>query len=205
MFLLVSGASGAGKSTVRRRIARDLAPEVECVELGDVVDVPRFPTLAWRQQATEAAVRRALELQDGGRHLLLCGDPVAAGEVLAVPSAARLEGVAACLLDLEPDAQAARLTERGDDPALLIHHQAFAAWMRAHAGDPRHMLDVLTTDGWDDMRWERLESLAGGGWSVHVIDASALSREEAATAVLSWCRDALSGRVPVMHVDPIAG
>src|ERR1019366_7242643 len=40
MFLLVTGASGAGKSTVRRAAARELSPEVECVELYDIVGVP---------------------------------------------------------------------------------------------------------------------------------------------------------------------
>jgi hypothetical protein len=30
------------------------APDVECVELHEVIDVPAFPSLAWRQQATEA-------------------------------------------------------------------------------------------------------------------------------------------------------
>src|SRR5450755_2823823 len=109
MFLLVTGASGAGKSTVRRAITRELSPAIECVELFDVVSMPRVPDLAWRQQATEVVVERALELQAEGRHLLLSGDPVAAGEVLAAPSAVELDGVAVCLLDLSPDAQSERL------------------------------------------------------------------------------------------------
>jgi hypothetical protein len=126
MFLLVSGASGAGKSTARRLVADELEPEVECVELHDVVPMPRVPTLAWRQRATEAVVCHALELQHKqGRHLLLAGDPVAAGEVLAAPSADRLDGIAVCLLDVDRDAQASRLAVRGDDPALLVHRVAF--------------------------------------------------------------------------------
>ena len=136
MFLLVSGASGAGKSTARRLVAGELEPEVECVELHDVVPMPSVPTLAWRQRATEAVVCHALKLQEDGRHVLLAGDPVAAGEVLAAPSADRLDGIAVCLLDVDRDTQAARLLARGDDPALLVHHVAFAEWMRAHAADP---------------------------------------------------------------------
>jgi hypothetical protein len=114
------------------------------VELGDVFEVPRLPTLAWRQQATEAVVQRALQLQAQGRHLLLSGDPVAAGEVIAAPSATRLNGVAVCLLDVSADAQAARLGRRGDDPAPLEHHLAFADWMRGHARDPHHRPHVLS-------------------------------------------------------------
>jgi hypothetical protein len=200
VFLLVTGASGAGKSTARRAIARDLAPRVECVELGDVVAVPRYPTLAWRQEATEAVVKRALELQGAGRHLLLSGDPVAAGEVMAAPSAAMLNGVAVCLLDLDPEAQAARLAERGDDPSLLVHHQAFADWMRAHARNPQHMVNVLTTNGWAAMRWDRLAIEPGDGrWDMRVLDTSGLSREQVAAEVLRWCRDVLDGRAPVLR------
>jgi hypothetical protein len=113
MFLLVSGASGAGKSTARRLVAGELEPGVECVELHDVVAMPRAPTLAWRQRATEAVVCHALKLQEDGRHVLLAGDPVAAGEVLAAPSADRLDGIAVCLLDVARDTQAARLVRGG--------------------------------------------------------------------------------------------
>jgi hypothetical protein len=200
MFLLVTGASGAGKSTARRAIAHDLSSQVECVELGDVVTVPSYPTLAWRQEATEAVVQRALELQGAGRHLMLSGDPVAAGEVIAAPSAVKLDGIAVCLLDLDPGAQAARLTDRGDDPALLVHHQAFAEWMREHARDPQHMLNVLTTNGWGAMRWDRLAIEPGDDrWNMRVLNTSGLSREQVAAGVLRWCRDALAGRAPVMH------
>jgi hypothetical protein len=152
MFLLVSGASGAGKSTARRLVAGELEPGVECVELHDVVAMPRAPTLAWRQRATEAVVCHALKLQEDGRHVLLAGDPVAAGEVLAAPSADRLDGIAVCLLDVARDTQAARLVARGDVPTLLVHHVAFADWMREHAADPHHRLEVLQIDGWEQMR-----------------------------------------------------
>ena len=135
MLLLLTGSSGAGKSTVRRLIARELAPDTECVELGHVVSFPPVPTIAWRQAATEAVVQRALALKAEGRHLLLAGDPVAAGEVVAAPSADKLDACAACLLDVDPDVQAARLAQRGDDPRLLADHIAFADWMRGHAKD----------------------------------------------------------------------
>jgi energy-coupling factor transporter ATP-binding protein EcfA2 len=197
VLLLVTGASGAGKSTVRQRIAGDLTPEVECVELADVVEVPRIPTISWRQEATESVVRRALELQQESRHLLLSGDPVAASEVVAAPSADQLEAIGVCLLDISPDAQAARLRERGDDPALLVRHQAFASWMRDQSRDPGHMLDVITTGGWEGMRWERLHAINRdeGDWRIHVVDVSRLARDEVAAAVLEWARRSISERL----------
>jgi energy-coupling factor transporter ATP-binding protein EcfA2 len=202
VLLLLTGSSGAGKSTVRRLIARELAPDTECVELGHVVSFPSIPTIAWRQQSTEAVVQRALALQAEGRHLLLAGDPVAAGEVVAAPSADNLDGIAACLLDVSPDAQAARLARRGDDPRLLADHIAFADWMRGHAKDPQYMPHVLSTNGWDAMRWDRLTNVdaSNGGWAVHVIDTSELSTDDVAEQVLTWCRRALEDQAPAMRV-----
>ena len=199
MFLLVTGASGAGKSSVRALVERELSPTVECVELGQVVDVPAIPTKTWRQRATEVVVRRALELQQDGRHLLLSGDPVAAGEVAAAPSSSALEGLAICLLDVSPDAQAERLAARGDDPPLLRHHQAFAEWMRRHADDPVHMPHVLSTDGWDEMRWDRLAVLARD-WQMIRIDTTPMTRDRVAAAVLEWCRRVLAAEAPIMSM-----
>ena len=198
MFLLLTGASGAGKSTARGRVADELAAEVECVELGHVVSIPPAPTIAWRQQATEAVVQRALALQAVGRHVLLAGDPVAAGELAAAPSAPKLDAIAVCLLDVNPESQAARLAWRGDDPSTFVHHQAFASWMRTHAEDPSHMSHVLSTNGWDAMRWERLRLFdpPRDGWDMHVIDTSARSKDDVADQVLTWCRRALRGEAP---------
>jgi hypothetical protein len=102
---------------------------------------------------------------------------------VAAPSAPQLDAVAVCLLDASAEAQAERLAARGDDPALLVHHQAFAEWMRHQAIDPLHMLHVVSDQGWDEMRWERLERLAGD-WRMHTIDTSLLSRVEVADLVL---------------------
>lgn len=202
MFLLLTGASGSGKSTVRELVANELATEVECVELGHVARVLPVATIAWRQQATEAAVQRALDLQAVGRHLLLAGDPVAAGEVIAAPSADKLHSIAVCLLDVNAEAQAARLAQRGDDPRLLADHQAFAGWMRAHAQDPNHMPHVLSTNGWDAMRWERLRRFdpRNGGWDMDVLDTSARTRDEVADLIVTWCRRALRGQAPEIRV-----
>jgi energy-coupling factor transporter ATP-binding protein EcfA2 len=199
VLLLITGASGAGKSTVRAVIEPELSPTVECVELSHLKPTPAVPTLVWRQQATEAVVRQAVELQARGRHLLLSGDPVAAAEVAAAPSATGLDAIAVCLLDLSPDAQATRLNARGDDPRLLPDHQAFADWMRHQATDPLHMTHVLSDRGWAEMRWERLERLAPV-WRMHTIDATQMTRTDVAEAVLAWCRRALKGRAPTLQI-----
>jgi hypothetical protein len=177
---------------------------VECVELSHVMPMPAVPTLVWRQQATEAVVQRAVELQARERHVLLSGDPVAAAEVAAAPSATALDAIAVCLLDLSPDAQATRLNARGDDPSLLPDHQAFAEWMRRQAADPLHMIHALSDGGWEEMRWERLERLAPG-WQMHTIDATHMTRTGVAEAVLAWCRRALKGEAPTLRVTTPSG
>src|SRR4051794_41853570 len=53
VLLLITGASGAGKSSVRRAIARELCPVVECVELRDVVAVPVAPALPGGERAAQ--------------------------------------------------------------------------------------------------------------------------------------------------------
>jgi hypothetical protein len=196
VFLLVTGASGVGKSTSRRYVEAELGDVVRCVELRDVAEVPAVPTIAWRQRATEAAVRAALGC--GRPHFLLAGDPVAVGEVLAAPSAGALDGIAACLLDARPDVQAARLAARGDDPRVLPHHVAFADWMRGHARDPQHMQHVLTGQAWDAMEWSRWTGMPTGDprWQVTVVDTSDLTPDEVGGRVLAWVRDAIGGRAP---------
>lgn len=198
MLLLITGASGVGKSSVRARIAAELAPAVRCVELRDIVPIPPLLDLAWRQRSTEEAVRLALELQGEGHHLLLAGDPVAPGEVLAAPSADRLESVAACLLDCRPDVQRARLLARGDPQATLPDHVAFAAWMREHAADPGHMPEVLTANGWEEMRWDRWLEWERGDprWRVETIDTSNREVDQVAVAALAWARASLRGETP---------
>ena len=83
MLLLVTGASGVGKSTARVGAASMLDPSFVAVELAHLGPIPSIPTVRWRQQQVEVAVRRAAGLTTAGRHLVLAGDPIPAGEVLA--------------------------------------------------------------------------------------------------------------------------
>jgi hypothetical protein len=199
VFLLVTGASGMGKSTARRYVEAELGDVVHSAELRDVAEVPAVPTIAWRHLATEAAVRVALT--SDRPHFLLAGDPVAVGELLAAPSAPALDGIAACLLDARPDVQTARLAARGDDPALLPNHVAFADWNRRHARDPQHMPHVLTGDAWEEMEWSRWSGMQAGDprWQVTVVDTSDLTPEAVGRRVVAWARDAIAGRAPRLH------
>ena len=189
MFLLVTGASGVGKSTVRRLIEPDFAHVLEAAELATLGETPQW-TLAWRHQMVERMVRRALEVQRDGKHFLLCGDPVPPGEVLAAPSADQLEPLAVCLLDASEESQRARLMARGDDESRIHHHVAFAEWMRHHVVDHRYRPDVILQNSWSEMRWDRWigDEHAALPWSSHVIDTTGRSPDEVSRLVAQWIR-----------------
>jgi hypothetical protein len=197
MFFLVTGASGVGKSTVRRRVARRFRDRLVAAELATLGLTPQW-SLRWRSQAVEVAVQRALEAQRAGMHFLLCGDPVPPGELYAAPSAEQLAGIAVCLLDAAPHAQRERLLARGDDPALLVHHLAFAAWMREHARDHRHRPEVLLHDSWEAMRWERWmrDDLHRPPWEAQINDTTDLTPVEVSAQVAAWIRQLLSEAAP---------
>jgi hypothetical protein len=95
-----------------------------------------------------------------------------------------LDGIAVCLLDATPVAQAERLRSRGDNPDLLVHHQAFAEWMRRQATDPLHMTHVVSDGGWEQMRWDRLTASALD-WRMSIIDTSELTKDQVADSVLN--------------------
>ena len=189
MFFLVTGASGVGKSTVRRLIEPEFADVLETAELATLGATPEW-NIAWRQRMVERMVRRALATQRDGKHFLLCGDPIPPGEVLAAPSADRLEHLAVCLLDASEESQRARLVARGDDQSLIPHHVAFAQWMRHHVVDHRYRPDVILQNSWSAMRWDRWNrsEQVALPWSSHVIDTTQRSPVEVGTLVAKWIR-----------------
>ena len=200
MLLLVSGASGAGKTTARVIASKELDDRFEHVELWHLGPIPDVPTVAWRQQQVEVAVQRAIALEGDGRHLLLAGDPIPLGEALAAPSADRID-IAGLLLDIDETAHRARLAERQDPPELLPLHLGFADWMRHHAVDPTYVPEAVTNDAWPEMRWERWvgRSDLDGRWGMSVIDTSDRDPFEVGAAVAAWCREAVAGDAPVFR------
>jgi hypothetical protein len=142
MFFLVTGASGVGKTTVRKLIEPELGGEVVACELGSLGITPEW-ALRWRHQAVEKVVQLAVKEQESGKHFLLCGDPVPPGELYAAPSAVKLDGIEVCLLDISAEKQRERLASRGDPTDLIPAHLAFADWMRRHVQDHRYRPEVI--------------------------------------------------------------
>lgn len=165
---------------------------VTCVEF-DAIGVPPGADTAWRHGALESWVRRALEEQRAGRHLVLCGQ-VPPRELLAAPSADSLDGIAACLLHCSPAVRRERLIARGEDPGSLQDHLAFGEWVYRHTLDPTHHPEVIRVPSPVPMRWERWAQWKAGDprWAFEVILTDTLTREQAAARVVTWARNALA-------------
>src|SRR4051812_10731330 len=171
MLLSVAGSSCSGKTTVGRACA---GLDRLIVHDFDEVGVPRDADVRWRQETLEWWLGRVLSYQAQGIDTLLTGQSPL-GEVLATPSADRLDGLAACLLDVADDERLTRLRRRDPDRWSPEKEQAFvgwARWHRGHAVHPRHMPEVLTTGAWSGMAWERWSEWARDDprWTVTIID-----------------------------------
>jgi len=96
VIFFLTGASGAGKTACMPDLAR-LLPEVALHDF-DEGGVPPGAGKVWRQQTTEAWLRRGIAYAREDRDLVVSGGAVP-GEVLACPSAAEAGPIALCLLD----------------------------------------------------------------------------------------------------------
>lgn len=206
MLLSVTGASGVGKSSTLPMLAQAFAGRaVTCVDF-DSVGVPIDAGIEWRHSVVEHWVREAVREQEAGRHMLLCGQ-VPVGELLAAPSADRLDAIAVCMLHCSPEVRRARLASRGDGPARADGHVAFGEWFLGHTLDPAHMPHVIRVAMPVAMRWERWADWSADDerWSFDVIDTDALTREEVGDRVVAWADEALAGRRPMLTGDWAAG
>jgi hypothetical protein len=159
LLFLVSGSSGSGKSAAGRVVAA----RIEGLALLDFDDVPRpaEPTSERWAELLEQLLQRAVELQAEGRDSLLLGwTPLT--ELLAAPSAGKLDGVTACLLDCDEAMRRRRLEQRTAEgwpeptPADVAEFLRFAEWLRQdYAG--RDALVIDTSDLGVDEVADRLE------------------------------------------------
>jgi hypothetical protein len=159
----------------------------------DEIGVPAGADTAWRYRAEEQWVRRALDCQGQGIDLLLAGQ-TPLGELLAVPSATRLEAISACLLDCDDATRIERLSARGREwfaqtGGDLQDYLNWAAWMREHAADPSARTEVIQHEATvDEMRWSRWITWRAGDprWRVRIIDTSTLPVVGVADQLLEW-------------------
>jgi hypothetical protein len=191
VLFLLFGSSAAGKTFVLNELRGRMANLA--IHDFDEIGVPRGADTAWRHRADEQWVRRALEYQTEGADLLLAGQ-TPLGELLAVPSAPRLEAVSACLIDCDDLTRVERLSARGPEwfertSGDLEDYLNWAAWMRGHAADPCWRPDVIRHAATEnEMEWSRWSGWKAGDarWRVRVIDTSAIPVGQVADELVEW-------------------
>jgi hypothetical protein len=187
VLFTLTGTSCAGKTTITDLLKRrdDLV-----VYDFDEDGVPDLPDTVWRQRTLEHWVQRALENQANGMDTLLSA-PSPLGEVLAVPSAPKLDGIAVALIDVTDRVRWARLEERSpgvlnaEGKRLILE---WARWHRGHAKNPRHNPGFITTDAAPEMEWSRWSSWRKGDprWVTKTVETTTQTIEESTAEVERW-------------------
>ncbi|WP_433011463.1 hypothetical protein [Kribbella sp. CA-294648] len=188
MLLVLTGSSCSGKTTLARALG-ERVPGVT-VHDHDEVGVPEDADTQWRNRTTEEWIRRALEYQDCGLDVLLTGQSPL-GEILASPSAPRLDGIAVCLVHVADEERRRRLNRRDDgrwSAALLESFIGWSTWHRGHAEDPRYRPEVIINGSWPAMAWDRWSEWTKQDprWTTHLLDTTEKPIAQSVDALEHW-------------------
>jgi RNase adaptor protein for sRNA GlmZ degradation len=143
-LFVVTGASGAGKTTVTALLGRRL-PECAVFE-GDLIN--QIAVLGW-DMWRDTWLRVAHGIAQGGRSTVLCAS-LLPSQLESLPARKLLGPVHFGNLDCPDDVLAARLRARPawrhtNTEDAILNHQRFAAWLREHI-DPTWDTSTLTVD-----------------------------------------------------------
>jgi len=184
MFFLVSGSAASGKSTSAKYLPSRLK-NIVCHDY----DEKRPTDKDTRCLQLEEWIQLALIQEQEDRDFLLTShSPL--GELLACPSACRLTGISACLLDCSDRVRIQRMRTRGIDlkwpPSQRVLN--WASWHRMHAWDPQWEQHVIKGNGsaeHDYDRWINWQQ-TDERWKVNVIDTTDIEIEQVLTVVAEW-------------------
>ena len=200
MLYFVSGATASGKSSVTKAVAGRLPNLVQFEE-----DSRLSRTTDERRANLELWIRDALELEREGQDVIL-GSHSPLGELLAVASAPKLEGIAPMLLDAHDYVRLERWDKRGvsEEWPMTIDHFCWAAFHRLHARDPQYDQRVLLDQPGADQAWNRWThwTAADPRWRVPIVDSSSLDFDSTVERVSSWVEQVRKSGPVLRRDDP---
>ena len=139
VILVVTGASGAGKTTLVRALEAAAVPKVGCFFF-DTIGVPSWDEMVsrwggpreWQAAATEQWLRQLAGGEDGARVAVLDGQ-TAPSVVLAAAQRAHVAPPWIVLVDCMPAERNARLRARGQPELVSADMDCWAAYLRGQA------------------------------------------------------------------------
>jgi len=197
MIFFVTGASGSGKTACIEDLKK-LLPEIKVFDFDDV-GVPENADKIWRQKSTESWLKKAIEYQNNNQDVCVCGGAVL-GEILACPSAPKVERIAVCLLDCTDYIRIERLRKR-DTHGIHQNMLNWAAFLRMHAIDPEWHQPVIKENSWNEMQWYRWHNWKRNDerWKCHIMDSSNLSIKETAKELACWIKGDTTMIAKLLH------
>ncbi len=174
----ISGASGSGKSSIIPDLQKLLGKDFVVFEF-DSIGVPKDADTQWRQQTTEQWLRKILEEE---KNVTLVGQ-MAIGELLACPSALKIQNINYYFLDVQDKQRVERLKQRGDTPDK--HTLAWADWLRKHHKDPAYKQHVIKDNCWSELDFSLWDTLTVWNSKANImfLDTTGLSINEVALEI----------------------
>ena len=187
MFFLITGAAASGKTTMAR-LLRDALPDFICHDF----DEKQHSTVAERCSFLEEWITEALDAQREGKDFVITAH-APFGELLAAPSAIKLDRISACLLDCDDITRAARYRARPQMEEWPLNQDTlcWASWQRMHAADPQWEQRVIVNNKQPGFRWDRWTKWPSGDkrWRVTRIDTTAQTAAETLKVLVRWMAD----------------
>jgi len=188
MFYIVSAAAASGKSTMARLLKEELKDKnIICQDFDEPLE-----STSEKVYVMEDLIQDALKAQDAGKdYLVMAHCPF--GELLASPSAIKLEAICGCLLDCHDYVRVPRYLDRQqfEEWPLDQHTLSWASWQRMHAIDPQWEQHVLLKGDKADLHWDRWINWASDDerWKKNIIDNSYKAKEETLELLVQWVKE----------------
>lgn len=178
----VGGASGSGKTAIIPALQKLLGDETKAYDFDDI-GVPVDADKKWRQESTEKWLQKLLNNRNNA---CLLGQ-IVLGEMLACPSAIKIDKVNFCLLDVSDFERIQRLKKHNIYNADQ-HMLNWSAWLRMHHQDPQWAQHVIKEGAWERLDFSVWDQELAWPQSVkkEIIDTTTFSIQKVAEQVAAW-------------------